>query len=160
MPQQPKVWIPREQWEALIRGIDCPLCAACQSDEPANDYGYTIADLHLSRLQLARNQFVPGYCVLICTRHVREPYHLTREEQSLFFDDMMHAAQALEQVFKPIKMNFQLLGNLVPHLHAHLVPRYYGDPAPGQPIDPEAQVVTLTSEGYQERVQAIQAALL
>jgi diadenosine tetraphosphate (Ap4A) HIT family hydrolase len=46
-----------------------------------------------------------------------------------------------------------------PHLHAHLVPRYYGDPAPGRPIDPIAQQVILTPEAYQERVQAIQAVL-
>jgi diadenosine tetraphosphate (Ap4A) HIT family hydrolase len=31
-------------------------------------------------------------------------------------------------------MNYQLLGNLVPHLHVHLVPRYLDDPAPGKPL--------------------------
>lgn len=56
-------------------------------------------------------------------------------------------------------MNFQLLGNAVPHLHAHLVPRYYGDPALGMPIDQGAQVVTLTPQEYEERVRSIQAAL-
>jgi len=56
-------------------------------------------------------------------------------------------------------MNVNLLGNLVPHLHAHLVPRYYGDSAPGRPIDPGLQVVTLTPDEYQERVRQIQAAL-
>jgi diadenosine tetraphosphate (Ap4A) HIT family hydrolase len=143
----------------LVRGEDCPLCAECESKEPVNTHGYTIADLRLSRLRLALNQFVPGYCVLICTRHIQEPYHLTVEERSLFFDDMMRAAQALERVFKPTKMNFQLLGNLVPHLHAHIVPRYYGDPAPGRPIDPDAQVVILTQEAYEDRVRLIQAVL-
>ncbi len=34
-----------------------------------------------------------------------------------------------------MKMNFQLLGNAVPHLHCHILPRYYGDPAPSPPLD-------------------------
>jgi len=72
---------------------------------------------------------------------------------------MIDAAQAIERVFNPAKMNFQLLGNAVPHLHAHIVPRHYGDPAPGRPIDPEAQVITLTAQEYQERVQLIQKLL-
>jgi diadenosine tetraphosphate (Ap4A) HIT family hydrolase len=159
MSHTPTTWMPRDRWDALVRGDDCPLCLECHSYEQANAYGYTITDLQISRLRLAKNQFVPGYCVLICAHHVREPYHLPRREQTRFFDDLMRAAQALEAVFTPIKMNVQLLGNLVPHLHAHLVPRYYGDPAPGRPIDPGAEMVTLTQEGYSERVQFIRAAL-
>jgi diadenosine tetraphosphate (Ap4A) HIT family hydrolase len=40
----------------------------------------------------------------------------------------------IERVFAPCHMNYQLLGNLVPHLHVHLVPRYLDDPAPGKPL--------------------------
>jgi diadenosine tetraphosphate (Ap4A) HIT family hydrolase len=159
MAQATETWMPRDRWDALVRGDDCPLCRACSSRENADAHGYTIADLKICRLRLAINQFVPGYCVLICSRHVSEPYHLSRDEQTRFFDDLMLAAQAVETVFNPIKMNFELLGNLVPHLHAHIVPRYYGDPAPERPIDPDARVVTLTEAQYIERVQSIRAAL-
>jgi diadenosine tetraphosphate (Ap4A) HIT family hydrolase len=76
-----------------------------------------------------------------------------------FFEDLLRAAQALEQVFQPVKMNMTLLGNAIPHLHAHLIPRFYGDPAPGMPIDPGAQEVWLTPAAYAERVRLIQAAL-
>lgn len=155
-----KLWMPRERWDALVRGEECPLCAECQTTVPTNEFGCTIADLRLSRLRLVKNQYVPGYCVLICSKHVREPYHLSADERTLFFEDMLLAAQALEHVFRPDKMNFQLLGNVVPHLHAHLVPRYYGDPAPGHPIDPTAQTVTLTESAYTQRVQQIQQALV
>jgi diadenosine tetraphosphate (Ap4A) HIT family hydrolase len=71
----------------------------------------------------------------------------------------MCAAQAIERVFSPEKMNFQLLGNLVPHLHAHIVPRYYGDPAPGRPIGQGDPVIMLTPQEYEERVRLIQEAL-
>lgn len=118
-----------------------------------------MAHLELSHLRLMRNQFVRGYCVLVCTEHVPEPYHLSPDEQVRFFQDLVRAAQALDCVFAPVKMNINLLGNLVPHLHAHLLPRYYDDSAPGRPIDPNYQMVTLTPEEYQKRVRQIQAAL-
>jgi diadenosine tetraphosphate (Ap4A) HIT family hydrolase len=155
----PTVWMPRGRWESLVRGENCPLCAVIQSTERADEVAITVADLALSRLRLWKNQFVQGYCVLVCSKHVREPYHLTAEEQSLFFGDMMRAGQALERVFNPVKMNFQLLGNEVPHLHAHLMPRYYGDPAPCRPIDPGARVITLTAQEYQERIRLVRLAL-
>lgn len=151
--------MPRDRWDALVRGQDCPLCAECRSTVPANEFGRTIADLRLSRLRLVENQYVRGYCVLICRPHVSEPYHLSRADRILFFEDMMQAAQALEQVFRPDKMNFQLLGNAIPHLHAHLVPRYYGDPAPGQPLDPTVRTLTLQEPEYVQRVQQLQQAL-
>jgi diadenosine tetraphosphate (Ap4A) HIT family hydrolase len=159
MSTAPTTWMPRAQWDALVRGDACPLCAEVRSPELVNDYGHTIADLQLSRLRLASNQFVPGYCVLICTRHVVEPYHLTSEERLRFFDDLTQATAAIAEVFAAIKMNIQILGNAVPHLHAHIVPRYYGDPAPSRPLDPGLQTVTLTRDEYDERVQRIKAAL-
>ncbi len=157
MADGPQGWMAPDQWEALVRGDGCPACAEVRSG--ATDEGYIVARLQISQLRLMHNQFVPGYSVLVCTRHVPEPYHLATDEQALFFQDLMRAAQALDHVFAPIKMNINLLGNLVPHLHAHLVPRYYGDSAPGRPIDPGLRVVTWAAPDYQERVRQIQAAL-
>ena len=128
--------MPREQWDALVHGEGCPLCEKCDPSEPDNEDGYLVAVLRISHLRLWRNQFPAGNCVLICTKHVREPYHLTKEERAFFFADMMQAAEAIEKVFNPAKMNFLILGNRVPHLHALIMPRYYGDPAPGRPIGP------------------------
>ncbi len=152
-------WMPREEWDALVRGDDCPLCAEVAAPETANKYGYTIGDLAISRLRLAANQSVPGYCVLICHKHAREPFELPPEDRALFFEDMLHAAAVLEAVYGAVKMNYQILGNAVPHVHAHIVPRYYGDPAPGRPIDPGATTVLLSPEEYQAKAAAIRRAL-
>ena len=159
MPEGTETWMPREVWDALVRGEGCPICEDLRSRETANRFGYLIADLHLSRLRLNTNQFPPGYCLISCTKHVREPYDLTEEEQALFFGDMMRAARALERVYQPTKMNFQLLGNAIPHLHGHIIPRYYGDPAPGRPIARGDPRVTLTPDEYHERVRLIREAL-
>jgi len=152
-------WMPREKWEALVRGESCPLCAEVTSTQPFNEYGYTVADLSFGRLRLCANQYIKGYCVLICHKHVREPYELPPDEREQFFNDMMRAGLALENVFKSDKMNFQLLGNAVPHLHCHLEPRYLGDPAPHRPIHSGEKTVTLNPEQYAVLVKKIRRAL-
>lgn len=152
-------WMPRERWDALVQGQGCPLCAVIASAEPEDSYALTIADLGISRLRLARNQSVPGYCVLLCSRHVREPYDLDPAGCALFFEDMMRAALALERVFRPVKMNFEILGNAVPHLHCHIKPRFYGDAAPGMPIWPDARPLYLEPEAHRERAALIRQAL-
>src|SRR5215469_2938175 len=134
-----KHWMPRDQWDALVRGEGCPLCVEVAAGAPATEEGYLVADLAISRLRLSVYQSSPGYCVLICKKHVREPFELSREEQMLFFGDLMRVGKTLEQTFDAVKMNFELLGNAVPHLHCHIKPRYYGDPAPGRPMWPDQQ---------------------
>ena len=159
MTESPGSRMPREEWDALVRGDRCPFCRDIAADVRSNEHGYKIADLRISTLWLPANQSVKGYCVVICRDHVSEPYHLSREDRSLFFEDMMSAAQAVEVVFHPIKMNFTMLGNLLPHLHCHVLPRYYGDPAPGEPIDPTARRLLLTPPEYEQRAELIRAAL-
>lgn len=160
MSAAPSDWMPRERWDALVRGEDCPLCAAVASSDPIDAYGYTIADLEIGRLRLGANQLIPGYCVLICTEHVREPYDLPRDLRLAFFEDMMRAARALEAVYAPVKMNFELLGNAIPHLHCHIKPRFYGDPAPGAPLlHSDYPDVTLPPAEYERRVADIRQAL-
>ena len=136
-------WMPRDQWDALVRGDGCPLCAELSQPDQVNAFGFPVADLGVSRLRLATNQAARGYCVLICRHHVREPFELAAEDHARYWQDLMWAGRAIQAVFEPIKLNFQLLGNLVPHLHTHIVPRYYGDPAPGRPLDPGHAIRTL-----------------
>ncbi len=152
-------WMPRTRWDALVRGEGCPLCAELATDVYRSEDGYWVASLGLSRLRLAANQWVPGYCVLVCTKHVVEPHQLPKQDQGVFFEDVMRAAQALERVFRPVKMNYEILGNSVPHLHCHLTPRYHGDPAPGRPIHQNEQHVFLSEEEYEQRIGLIRAAL-
>jgi diadenosine tetraphosphate (Ap4A) HIT family hydrolase len=79
---------------------------------------------------------------------VREPYQLDAGERAAFFEDLMRIGAALERVYGADKLNFSLLGNATPHLHCHVQPRYYGDPYPSRPVDPDriAQRVLLTRD--------------
>ncbi len=76
-------WMNREEWNAISNGENCPDCAHILSGD--NPYGYPIANLTLSRLDLMKSQFAPGSCILYCCRHVTEPYELSQEERQTFF---------------------------------------------------------------------------
>ena len=69
-------------------------------------------------------------------------------------------AQALYSQFKPDKINYELLGNMVPHIHWHLVPRFATDPLWPRPIWAEAhEDLILAPEEYTQRIQLIRQAL-
>jgi diadenosine tetraphosphate (Ap4A) HIT family hydrolase len=154
-------WTPRDEWERLVRGEGCPLCEDMER-RMANDHidadGRTISPLDASVLRLCADQFTPGYCVVISTRHVAEPYDLPALERGVFFADVLRAGKAVQQALGSIKMNYLILGNEQPHLHCHLVPRYYGDPAPGRPLLP-GDPVHADADTCVERVNLIRAAL-
>jgi len=152
-------WMPRDEWDALVRGEGCPLCEEISATSPENAYGTTVVDLRVSRLRLPRNQWIPGYCVFIAKTHVREPHELPREERTAFFEDLTQASGAIEQVVHAATMNLQILGNCVPHLHAHVTPRFYGDPAPGRPLDPNMGQLMLSPEDVAQRLTALQDTL-
>jgi diadenosine tetraphosphate (Ap4A) HIT family hydrolase len=153
-------WKP-SNWDALISGERCPLCDLIQTGQQEDEHGISVADLRISRLSLAKNQCVPGYCVLLCRKHVIEPYELTTDERMQFFDDLAVAGKALQVAFQADKMNYNILGNRVPHLHVHIIPRYFTDSAPHRPIDPtpQGQEVYLSAAAYAERIILIQTHL-
>ena len=69
-----------------------------------------------------------------------EPTELTEAEAEVYGREVLRVGRALEAVLAPVKLNYDLLGNTVPHLHTHVVPRYADDPRPGWPFpfpDPE-----------------------
>ena len=152
-------WMPRDQWDALRRGDGCPLCDAIASPDLIDAYGYTVIDLPMGRLRLNNYPDTPGQCTFICKQHVCEPYHLSSADQAAFFADLMRVAQALEKVYQPIKMNLQILGNTIPHLHCHLQPRYHGDFAPNGPLAPISEKLPLPLEEFKAQSARILAAL-
>jgi diadenosine tetraphosphate (Ap4A) HIT family hydrolase len=77
---------------------------------------------------------------------------LTTAEVSTFWSEIQTVARIIEQVFLPCHMNYQLLGNIVPHLHVHLVPRYLDDPAPGRPLPWDPKPVAASDFDAQTRL--------
>jgi diadenosine tetraphosphate (Ap4A) HIT family hydrolase len=73
-------------------------------------------------------QYHTGYCVLVARRHATELHALPPADRYAFLDEMVTLARAIDAAFRPRKLNYELLGNQVPHLHWHLFPRRADDP--------------------------------
>jgi diadenosine tetraphosphate (Ap4A) HIT family hydrolase len=119
-----------------------------------------IAELERCYVLLNRDQFFPGYTFVFAKAHVTELFHLEAEARRQVMEEVSAVAAALARVFNPAKMNYELLGNMVPHLHWHLVPRFTDDPLWPRPIwsEPHAER-PLSAEEYRETIDRIRAAL-
>ena len=103
-------------------------CVFCSGERPAADH--RIADLGVTAAYLHEDQFFPGWVVLVLKRHATELFHLERAERARMVDDVSRMAAVLHAVFAPRKINYECLGNQVPHIHWHVVPRRGDDPRP------------------------------
>lgn len=120
-------------WSARFSGTACSMCAAGRPDE--DEYGVRIQAQRYSDAYLQRAAVQRGYTLVIWRgRHVAEPTELSTQEASGYWLEVLEVARALQQHYRPLKVNYETLGNVVPHLHTHLVPRYVDDPAPGRPF--------------------------
>jgi diadenosine tetraphosphate (Ap4A) HIT family hydrolase len=93
-----------------------------------------VADLPTSVALLGFDQTYRGYTLVVARRHATELFHLPEAECAQYFQDMVRVARAIAAAFQPKKLNYELLGNAVPHLHWHLFPRYPDDPEPMRPV--------------------------
>jgi diadenosine tetraphosphate (Ap4A) HIT family hydrolase len=112
---------------------DCPFCTklARLHELP---YEEVIGQFTHSVALLGPWQFYHGYCLLVARRHATELSQLATDERHGYFDEMCRLARAIEVCFKPHKLNYELLGNQVPHLHWHLFPRRLDDPEIFKPV--------------------------
>ena len=73
-------------------------------------------------------QFYEGYCIVTARHHFTELFQLTADERHAIIDEVALMAKAIHVVVKPQKINYEWLGNQVPHMHWHLFPRHKSDP--------------------------------
>lgn len=75
-----------------------------------------------------------GYTLVLSKVCASELHDLPQDRRDLFLREMATAAHAVWNVFRPAKLNYEMLGNLVPHMHWHLFPRYADDPQRARPV--------------------------
>jgi diadenosine tetraphosphate (Ap4A) HIT family hydrolase len=109
------------------------MCAQGRPEETkygARIFAGEVADAYLQKAGVQR-----GYTIVIWRgRHVAEPTELSAEEAAAYWRELLRVGGALEAHLKPVKMNYETLGNSLPHLHTHVMPRYADDPKPGWPF--------------------------
>lgn len=86
------------------------------------------------RIVLVDERGYPGFCRVIWKAHVKEMTDLAGEERAHLLRVVFEVEAALRDLLEPQKINLASLGNLTPHLHWHVIPRFVDDPHFPQPI--------------------------
>ncbi|MCR5297248.1 MAG: GNAT family N-acetyltransferase [Clostridiales bacterium] len=121
---------------------------------------YFVKELETGYVVLGDHQYFEGYTLLLCKEHATELSQLTPDFRSAFLRDMAVTAEAVENAFRPDKLNYELLGTGTGrHMHWHIFPRRSGDtPAPG----PVWQVREMNDDRYlpsAEKLEELKASL-
>ncbi len=103
--------------------MSCVLCDKTESIQKL-DFPYFITEFKHSYWILGDHQFFKGYSQIIYKEHIRDMHDLDLKVQSELFMEVMKADEITRKVLNPWKMNFGMYGNVVPHIHWHLFPRY------------------------------------
>lgn len=106
--------------------MDCPICAA-QNEE------ILLQTPNLRAIAVHNEANAPAFCRVIWQHHVAEMTDLQPAERAELMDAVYKVEAAMRQVLQPEKINLASLGNVVPHLHWHVIARFQDDacfPAP------------------------------
>jgi len=79
------------------------------------------------RVLLTPQPGYPAFCRVIWQSHVREMSDLTADQRDHFMQVVWAVEESLRNVLHPDKINLASLGNQVPHLHWHVIPRFADD---------------------------------
>jgi len=146
------VWSDPPEWERRRKADGCVIC---YSGGPLD----VIAETGVCWVTAQADAPLPGYICVASKRHVNEPYEMPASEQAQFWQDAMAVAEAVASVVRPIKMNYEIHGNTLPHLHLHLFPRQIDDPYVGGPIDPRQASFHRTEDDLTRLQSAVVAGL-
>lgn len=97
-------------------------CVLCNEDG-----GEIITKNDLFRVIWVNDQNYPGFIRLILNNHTQEQSDLGEHESIRVFKAIVTIEKIIREIYKPDKMNLASLGNVVPHLHWHIIPRYKND---------------------------------
>lgn len=104
----------------------CPLCRP--------EHEEILWQTDTLRVIAVRNEpHAPAFCRVIWNTHIAEMTDLKPEQRQELMEAVYRVEAAMRQVFKPVKINLASLGNMVPHLHWHVIARFENDahfPAP------------------------------
>ncbi len=129
----------------MTRASGCELCelAAAAKVVAKDKFAVILAD----------EANYPGFARVIWNEHVREVSDLADDDRLLLNEAVFKLEQAVREVMQPLKVNVASLGNVVPHLHWHVIPRYADDAHFPAPV--WAQAVRSTEEAVLAQRRAL-----
>jgi diadenosine tetraphosphate (Ap4A) HIT family hydrolase len=124
-----------------VTSQDLGACVICRQGMP-ND---TLAELGSSWVTVGEKVPLWGYACLVFRRHAVELHDLSESEGAAFMRDIRRLSAAVQLVTGATKLNYEVHGNTVRHLHMHFYPRHPDDAFRGGPINPR----TVTGPVYE-----------
>ncbi len=134
-------------------------CMYCMQDERRDSLMIKISDLEVSTVFLFKEQTYAGRCNIVYKDHVKELFHLEENELLAFLKDIKRVSHALDQAFRPDKLNYGAYADKLHHLHMHIVPKYENQPSWGSTFEMNPGKTYLTPEEYTDRIEKIKAYL-
>jgi diadenosine tetraphosphate (Ap4A) HIT family hydrolase len=101
-------------------------CVLCKDDLKPEE-GELIWRGDDCRVILVNDPDLPGFCRVIWNRHIAEMSDLTYGEREHVMSLVFVVEEAVRHIMHPDKVNLAALGNMVPHIHWHIIPRYQDD---------------------------------
>ena len=114
-----------------------------------------ICELKYAKVYLNRDQKHKGRCIVAHKEHHTEYFQMSEEENAGFFAEVSGVAKAIWEVFHPDKINYATFGDLVPHVHVHIVPKYRNGLNWGSPFDDTLPKELLDDSEYEEIAQQL-----
>lgn len=111
----------------------CSLCRRIQQIEAGTNPCF-VAELQSGYVVMGDHQLFRGYSLLLCRQHEAELHLLDADMRSTFLEEMAILGEAVFRAFRPVKLNYELLGNSIQHMHWHIFPRHENDPCPNGPV--------------------------
>jgi diadenosine tetraphosphate (Ap4A) HIT family hydrolase len=112
----------------------CDLCDLCESDG-----GQLIYKDSRLRVVLVDDAVYPGFCRVIWNGHVKEMTNLAPVDRAAVMNAVWAVESAMRAVMQPRKVNLASLGNMMSHVHWHVIPRYVDDAHFPSPVWAEAR---------------------
>ena len=105
-----------------MKSLNSDNCVLCSSQK------YPIIWVNdLLRIVLINDQNYRGYCRVDLINHVKEMGDLNEETRNEFMKVIFQTEKFIKEYLQPDKINLASLGNVTPHLHWHIIPRYFSD---------------------------------
>jgi len=144
--------------DAQSRRADCPACQRLERAAPGQD-PFFLVELRESVVILHKHQRYPGWCTLWLRDHHEHLAMLPRARQETLGLDVFDVAAAMHRALgraAPIRINYECLGNVVAHVHWHLIPRRESDPDPGATVwvRPHAETDCGVADGLRDELVA------
>ena len=135
-------------------------CVLCK-DELKPEEGQLIWRGDDCRVITVNDPDLPGFCRVIWNRHVAEMTDLSYGERDHLMTLVFAVEEAVRHVMHPDKVNIAALGNMVPHIHWHVIPRFKDDASfPGSAWSKKTQETKAsTLEARRKKSQELPAAI-